>query len=171
MTKTRKAKKAITNVSANEATEAASSYVKNAHRIETIELKMNERIQKIRDEFQDELNELNDAQEQHVEMLNVFANEQSASWPNKSIDINGCVIGFRTNPPSVTKTGKATWEYLVDQLLKNKVLKAFVRVKNELDKKAILGNKDAKVTKQLESIGIVVESSETFYVDVKKETV
>ena len=81
----------------------------------------------------------------------------------KSIELFNCEIGFRTNPPSVTKDRKTQWAAHCGADEKNRLLKAFVRVKEDVDKEAILKLRDdAKYMKAVNGVGIRIEQDEVF---------
>lgn len=168
---TRTTKKAISGVSEADAQAAASAYAKHSLSKDTLTAKMNEELEKIRQKYQPQITEAEDKLSEPVEVLNVYAIEQRGRWDAKSVEVGGCVIGFRTNPPSVQKPAKVTWAYILNMMNQHKLLKAFVKVKEDIDKAAILKETDTKVLKALEKIEVSIVQEEQFFVDVKKEKV
>jgi phage host-nuclease inhibitor protein Gam len=168
---TRTTKKAISGVTDADAQSAAAAYAKHTLSMDTLTAKMNEELEKIRQKYQPQISDAEENLEEPVEVLSIYAVEQRAKWDGKSIELGGCTIGFRTNPPSVQKPSKVTWAYILNLMNQSKVLKAFVKVKEDIDKAAILKETDAKVLKALEKIEVTIAQEELFFVDVKKEKV
>jgi phage host-nuclease inhibitor protein Gam len=163
-------KKTNVNVSLSEAQEAAHSYAQHSNRKDKLTAEMNQKIATIREKYEPDITQIDGEMEEYSEVLQVYALEQRKNWDGKSIELANCIIGFRTNPPSVTKKKGLTWEGVVGLLKASKVLKTFVKVKEDVDKSAILKvQADQKIMKALSLVGVTVEQEEQFYVDTKKE--
>lgn len=168
---TRTTKKTVTNVTLEEAHEAANQYASASNNLSSIEAKMNAEIDKVKAKYQDDILENKQALEEPVEILEQFSKQDRENWKNKSVELLNVVIGFRTATPSVAKT-KFTWDAILELVKKNKHLKQFVRTKDELDKKSILDCKDEKILSKLEDEAyIVIEQKETFFVEPIKQKV
>jgi phage host-nuclease inhibitor protein Gam len=130
---------------------------------------MNERINKIRNEYYEEIVQLNEEKEAQFEILEVYANNQKDNWGRrKSMELFHSVIGFRTSTPKVIKDKKFTWEGITE-LVKEK-FPSFVRTKTELDKEAIIALRDDDVILKLKKACYVdVVQNESFYVEAKSE--
>lgn len=166
----RTAKKTKINISLSEAQEAAHSYADISIRKETLESEMNAKLAAIRAEYEPNITGLNEQLAEPYETLESYAKETKDEWKNKSLELSACVIGFRTNPPSVGKIKGVTWDGIVALLKGKKILKPFVAVKEAIDKAAILKSQtDAKIMKELTSVGVTIEQSEQFFVEEKKE--
>lgn len=165
----RATKKIINNVSVEQAQDASARYVQLSTRLRMIEAEMNERINKIRDEYYQEIIHLNEEKDEHFEILEVFAREQKETWgKRKSLELLHSVIGFRTGTPKVIKDKKFTWEGITE-LVKDK-FPSFVRTKTELDKEAIIALRDDDVFLKLKKTCYVdVIQDEAFYVEAKRE--
>lgn len=165
-------KKTKVGITLPEAQAAANSYAENSARKDTLIAQMNERLTSIRQKYEPQITELDEAMEEPVDILEAYAKEQRDTWKGKSTELSNCVIGFRTNPASVAKKKGITWDAVVGLLKNSKLLKGFVKVKEDVDKAAILKTQaDAKVMKSLAAIGVTIEQEEQFYVDAKKEEV
>lgn len=165
----REKKKIQSNVSIDKAQEASARYAECSTRLAKIEAKMNERINKVRDEYQDEITQLSEEKEQHFGVLEVFAKEQMKTWgKRKSLELLHSVIGFRTGTPKVIKDKKFTWDGIVE-LVKEK-FPSLVRVKSELNKEAIIALRgEDDFFKLKKSCYVDVVQEETFYVEPKIE--
>lgn len=170
---TRVKKKTYSNVSLEQAQEASQAFAVAKNKLDAIEAKMNEKINRIKSDYQDEITELKEELEDPQELLETFAKEQQKSWgKKKSMELLHCVIGFRTGTPKVVKDKKFTWDAILELIKKNSLLKKFVRSKDELNKESILAEKDEQVIKLLkDECYVEVDQDETFFVQPKKEEV
>ncbi|THU36902.1 hypothetical protein FAM09_18235 [Niastella caeni] len=163
----REKKKVINNVNYEQAQEASAKYAELTTRLGSIEAQMNERINSIKEEFQDEIIYLNMEKEKLFEVLEVYAKEQKDSWgKRKSVELLHSVIGFRTGTPKVTKDRKFTWEDVLEMVQEK--FPSLVRVKCELDKEAIIAMREEKEFHDLQKTCFVdVVQDETFFVEAK----
>lgn len=170
---TKTKKKTFTNVTLDEAQEASQTYAVNSTKLQKIEAKMNEEINSVKSKYQDQITELKEECEEPLAMLEAFAFEQKSSWgKKKSFELLHCVVSFRTGTPKVDKSKKFTWDGVVELMKKNKLFKNFIRTKEEINKDAILAEKNEELLDRLkEECSVEVVQDETFSVDVKKEEV
>lgn len=169
-TKTREKKKVIAGVTLQQAQEASSWYAYFHNQQRQLEAEMNEKINRIRDAYQDELTRLAEQKAEQFEVLQSFAREQKDSWKNKSLELLHTVIGFRIGNPKVVKDKKFTWDAVTELALK--YAPGFVRTRYELDKEAIIASRESPEMEALRNNCYVdVVQDETFYVEVKEETV
>jgi phage host-nuclease inhibitor protein Gam len=164
---TRLKKKVFLKVSMDQAQEASTKYSEISTLLMQIEGQLNERINLIKNEYQEMITELIEKRKQHFETLESFAKEQKDNWgKRKSFELLHSVIGFRTGTPKVTKDRKFSWEHVLE-LVKEKC-PAFVRVKCELDKEAIIAMRDEEQFLDLQkSCFVDVIQDEVFFVDPK----
>ena len=168
----RTSKKTNVNVSLSEAQQAAHEYAEASIKKDKLTAKLNEELQKVRLKYEPDITEVTETMEEPVDVLNTYAIEQRKNWDGKSIELGSCVIGFRTNPASVSKKKGITWEAVVGLFKANKLLKPFVKVKEDVDKAALLKEQNnTKLVSQLEKVGVVFEQEENFFVDTKKDKV
>jgi phage host-nuclease inhibitor protein Gam len=157
-------------ITETEAQDAAHTYATASIKKDKLEAQMNEKLATIREQFEPQITQLKTDMVEPVEVLKVYGVEQRNNWDGKSTELANCIIGFRTNPASVGKTKGITWDAIVGLIKANKILKHFVKVKEDVDKASILKEYgDVKISKQLQAVGIVIEQEECFYVDTKKE--
>lgn len=157
-------------ITLTEAQEAAHAYATASITKDKLEAQLNQELATIREQYEPQITQLKTDMVEPVETLKVYGVEQRNNWDGKSTELANCVIGFRTNPASVAKTKGITWDAIVGLLKANKIVKHFVKVKEDVDKAAILKEYgDLKISKQLQAVGIVIEQEECFYVDTKKD--
>lgn len=167
---TRTAKKTIVNVSLTEAQQAANSYASANIKMDKLTAEMNEKLTAVREKYEPQITEITESMAEQVDVLEAFAKSTRHNWDAKSAELANCIIGFRTNPPSLTKKKGITWDTVVALMQNNRLLKPFIRIKKDVDKAALLkAQTDAKLVKQMEAVGMLIEQEEQFFVDVKKE--
>jgi len=169
-TKTREKKKVIAGVTLQQAQEASSWYAYYHNQQAQLEAEMNDKINRIRDQYQDELTRLAEQKAEQFEILQAYAQQQKESWKGKSLELLHTIIGFRIGNPKVVKDKKFTWDAITELTLK--YAPSFVRTKYELDKEAIIASRESIDMEQLrKNCYIDVVQDETFYVEVKEESV
>ena len=170
-TKNRVSKKTFTNVTLEEAQQASNEFATGYNRLEKIEAKMNEEINKVKAKYQDDVTELKDQLSEPNSVLEAFAKEQKDNWgKKKSVELLHTIVGFRTGTPKVAKDKKFTWDAVLELMKKNRIFKTFIRTTEEINKESILAEKDEKILQSLkEECYIEVDQDEKFFVTVKKE--
>lgn len=168
MTKIKKPTQA--SVTLEQAENAAQLFAQASNRLSTIEAAMNKAIEQVRSKYQEEITQLRQQQEDVMPTLEAYAISTKDTWEGRSINLTHARIGFRLGTPKVDKKKGFTWDAILALVKANKNLaKDFVRVKEELDKKAIL-EADQKTKDTLEAKAqIVIVQDETFFVEEHKE--
>lgn len=161
------------SVTLEQAEQAAQQFAKASNRKNSIQAAINEAMEKVRSKYQDEITELDavlNPTSEVMQTLEAFAISTKDTWDGRSTDLTHARIGFRMCTPKVDKLNGFTWPAVLELVKANKALaKEFVRVKEELDKKAIL-DADQKTKQTLEAKAkIVIVQDEVFYVEEHKE--
>lgn len=166
-------KKTFVNVSLEKAQEASGNYAAASNQLNKVKAKMESELTKVRSKYQVEITTLNEALEEPEELLHTFANEQKENWgKKKSFELLHCTIGFRTGTPKVEKDKKFTWDAILELLKKKSVFSLFVRPKDEINKEAILAEKDERLLAKLkDECFIGINQDETWFVTTKEENV
>jgi phage host-nuclease inhibitor protein Gam len=168
-------KKVIANVTLEQAQEAGQQFATNKTRLSKIEADINKQVDAIRAKYQEEITTLTEGIKEPMNILQAYASEQQQSWgKKKSMELLHCVIGFRTGNLQVEKPSKLTWVVILELLKKNsRSFKKFIRVKAEINKEAILAEKDnAKLLAKLkEKCSLTIGQEESFYVEAKAEQI
>lgn len=156
-------------VTLEQAQEASAQFAQAASRLHMIEAEMNERINKIRNEYYEEIVRLNEEKARQSSVLETYAVEQKDNWGRKkSVELFHSVIGFRTGSPKVVKDKKFSWE-AITELVKEQ-FPSFIRTHAELDKEAIIALREDAVFQKLKKVCYLdVVQSEAFYVETKAE--
>ena len=89
----------------------------------------------------------------------------------KSIDFLLATVGYRTEPPSVEKSSrKDTWSAIAQRLETSAWGSRYVNIPEpEVDKKALLADREKLSVEQLSEAGIRFEQDELFYITPKSE--
>lgn len=170
MAKTRVKTKIVSNVSADQFTEALSAFAVANAKEQSINAKMDEAMTKIREKYADELADLKELQDSNNEIVRVYCleNQEVLFAKKKSYETVHGTVGFRTGTPALKTAKGFTWASVLT--LAKKVLPNYVRTKDEVNKEALLADREKPEIKMaFEEIGVVVEQGETFFIELKKE--
>jgi phage host-nuclease inhibitor protein Gam len=169
-------KQTSTHCSIEEAEEIGKTYSERTNKLEKIEAKMNEEVNKVKDRYSDEITEIKELLLVQKKLLEAYAREHRKNWGDrKTFELLYCKIAFRDSNPKVSKPEEFTWDEVLELLKKNKKFKQFIRVKEEINKEAILSlnasdKKDSSLLKQLkDECYLFIEHPEKFFVTPKKE--
>lgn len=171
MTKVKKTTQA--GVSHEQAEQAAKEFASACNKLSAIEAKINKSIEDLYTKHNDEIVQLKSTLAQDgdlVQTLESYAIANKDNWDGKSLDLVHARIGFRLGTPKVDKPKGVSWDAVLEFVKSDKNLaRSFVRVKEDLDKKAIL-DADAKTKEKLYAKAkITITQDETFYVDEHKQ--
>ena len=159
--------------SETEATELAKEFALNTSKLKTIEGKMEESIQRVRDKYANDIERLKAAKECAFDKLHAYAetNREDLFSKKKSRDLTFSVIGFRTGTPKVNKGRGLTWPKILKSM-KDKGL-SLLRVKEEIDKDKIITmrNDEALMKVLKDEYDIEVVQDETFFIEPKEEQI
>lgn len=169
MSKARKVKTLLSNISKHEAEEAFAEYAKADARAQQINAKIDVETTKLREKYQNELSDLSTLKDQAFEKLQKYAEDNRVDFGNKkSMDFTHGVLGFRTGTPKLKTLKGFTWNS-VTNLLKE-FLPTYVRTSEEPAKDRLLSDREApEVAALFPKVGIMVDQDETFFVEPKKE--
>lgn len=163
-------KQTLASVTLEQAEQAAQQFAQASNRLGTIEAAMNKAIEQIRSKYQDEILDLKNQQDEVLPTLEAYAIATKDTWDGRSTYLTHARIGFRMGTPKVDKLKGVTWDAVLGFVKADKALaRDFVRIKEELDKKAIL-DADEKTKVKLETKAkIIIVQDEVFYVEEHKE--
>lgn len=162
-----------------QAQEASKTHTEKTIELQKVEVQMNEEVNEIKSRYTDEITELKETLETTKDLLEAFAREQRASWGDrKSFELPHTVIGFRCASPKVSKQKQFTWDAVLELMKKNRSFKQFIRVKEEINKEAILSlditdKKNSSLLRKLndECFLYIEQGEDSFYINPKKEAV
>lgn len=164
---TRQSKKVITSVSREKCDEAFANYNQCVSQLEVIQGKMNTEITGVKEKYEGKINPLQDEKQKHFEIMQAYAEENPELFEDKkSIETVHGVFGFRTGMPKLQPMKGFKWAGIFE-LVKEK-MKKYIRVKEELDKEALLADRKELI---LKDVKIEVVQDETFYVQPNLENI
>jgi phage host-nuclease inhibitor protein Gam len=170
MTKTREKKVLIQGVSRERAEEAFAEYAAADALQQQFTSKMDGEITRIREKYQDKINDSQERKELSFEIMQAFATEKKDELfaKKKSLEMVHGIMGFRTGTPKLKTRKGFTWG-AVTNLLKE-LMPGYVRTTEEPAKDKLLADRDdPAVAGMYVKIGVYVDQDETFFVEPKKE--
>ncbi len=133
------------------------------------EAEMNKRIQDIKDRFNEQTADARAAKQMIEQDIKSFCMINKADFMKSRAKklIHG-VIGFRTNPPKVVQLNRKFTVKTSLELLKKIFTGKYVRMKEEIDKEAILADysKEELTDDKLAAVGLRVDQDEKFFVEI-----
>lgn len=165
----REKKKVIKDVTKETAEQAMSAFAEAANKISSIEAKMNQELQEVRERYSDTLSKLEDQKDEQVEVLEAYAYEQKDSWgKKKSMDMLHGSIGFRTGTPKV-KFEKGFNTKSVTAIMEEHY-PDYVRSTVELNKEKLIEDREIEGFEVIcKKAHIEVIQEDTFFVTSKEE--
>lgn len=155
----------------DDAENVMAEYATADAKIAKITATMDEQMTAIRNKYADQLQELSETKEDKLRELQQFAENNPALFDKKkSLPMAHGVLGFRTGTPKLKTLKKYTWGAVTGLL--EEFLPDYVRTVVEPAKDKLLADRDnEEVNSLFKKVGIEVTQDETFYVELKKETV
>ncbi len=152
--------------------ERLKEYAMNFATLHKKEAEMNERLNRIKEDFDEKTKDLRYAIDTLSTEISMFCTKNKKDFEkSRSKEYNFGVIGFRTTPPKVAVLNRKYSIKTVIELTKRLFQNTYIRIKEELDKEAILADYSQKKLddEKLASIGLKVDQEEQFYINPKFE--
>jgi len=131
-------------------------------------LQMDQAVAMAKAQYEDSLSQI----EKELKPLLVAAESWATSNPEafgkaKSIKFLQGLVGFRTTTPKLEPLNKK-WNWKTITAAVEQMLPEFIRNKPEVDKEALLGQRDEEIIQMmLPRVGLKVTQEESFFVDVE----
>lgn len=130
---------------------------------------MDAAITEIRSRYEDTLGQITKDLGEKTEVARAWAEAHPEDFKGlKSLEMVHGVIGWRTGQPQLKTLTGWTWDRVLEKL---KALGSswldYVRVKEEVNKQALLGARETITPEQLRAIGVRVVQEEAFFVEPK----
>lgn len=143
-----------------QAEDAIKQYTEAATNLQKIESQKRMEITDVESRYSRDIEQYNTMQATAQEILESYGKQIALDTADKkSTKLLGVTIGFRAGQPKLTLLEGLDWDKALEAVRKS--FPRFIRKVEELDKKKLL--KEAK-TEELESVGLKVEQSNSFYV-------
>lgn len=122
------------------------------------------------DLFRTEIDGCNAEIEVMAEQLRVWAEANPSEFgERRSLELTHGMMGWRTGNPALKTISGFTWDRVLERVLGDTGLHRFVRTKQEVDKAAILSQRETLGADGLRAIGVKVVQDEPFFVEPKIE--
>ncbi len=135
-------------------------------------LEMDRELTAVREQYEVPLTALGKQLEEKSALLEGWAATNPEEFPKgrKSLDMLHGVIGYRTGTPKLKTVLRKTWDAVLETL-KAFHLTQYVRIKEEVNKEAIIADAQAGNVDEatLRKVGITVSQEESFFVEPKLE--
>jgi phage host-nuclease inhibitor protein Gam len=130
---------------------------------------LDQTIADARTSFEQSAGPLKKAIEDKTALLATWAQNAPDEFPKglKSIKLTHGVVGFRTGTPKLKTLAKWTWDRVLENIKALPSLKGFLRVKEEVNKDAILSaySEERLFPQDLRTLGVQVVQDEAFFVE------
>lgn len=133
---------------------------------------MNRRVTEVRQGYEAELGRI--GEEIHGKMLAAreWADANLAEFgKGKSLRMTHGVIGWKIGNPMLETLSGWTWDRVLEKLRALSAWSAYVRTKYEVNKEALLADRETFTAGGLKDVGLRVVREERFYVEPNMETV
>lgn len=164
--------KVKTGITDGEFQEALAVYASSDAGICKINADLDVKITDLRKKVEDQLTDLSGKRDEALEIIKNYSveNKDSLFSKKKSMETAHGIIGFRTGTPKLKTSKGFTWASCTELL--KVFLPGYVRTIDEPAKDKLLADRDDEdVAKMLKKIGIEVAQDETFFIELKKESV
>lgn len=141
-----------------------------ALKIEERELKaqMDAEIKSIKDNYQAQLAGLTESLAQKMPRALAWAEANAEDFGKlRSVEMLHGTIGWRLNTPSLKTRPGWTWDRVLEVVKNLPRLAGYIRTKEEINKQALLADREQLGTEGLTAIGLRVVQDEEFFVDPK----
>lgn len=174
----------IAGVTREKADEAFAAYAKSKAESEKIKAEIDRRCAEIREKYALRLSTLEADRDLNFNILQAYASENPDLFlKKKSLEMAHGVIGFRTGMPKLKTVKRLTWGAALT--LVKRILPGYVRTSEEINKEALLADRDSEelirvqtesgngeeaitMTEAMKLCGIEVVQDESFYVECKE---
>ena len=126
---------------------------------------MNREIEAIKKTHAPKLDEINQAIDRIGSRVRDWAEANPADFGKlRSIDLTHAVIGWRTGNPALKTLKGWTWDRVLEKLKEMRLFPSYIRTAEEVNKQALLDDRDKVDLKQF---GVQVAQAESFYIEAK----
>lgn len=129
---------------------------------------MDLKIKTVKDHYQGQLSGLNESLGQKMPRALAWAEAHPEDFGKlRSIEMLHGTLGWRTNTPSLKTLSGWTWDRVLEKVKSTGIMPGYLRIKEELNKQAILGDREIVGDDGLRAIGLKVVQDEEFFVEPK----
>ncbi|WP_448578910.1 host-nuclease inhibitor Gam family protein [Thermosphaera sp.] len=139
-------------------------------RLDETVARMNLELARVREHYEPEIAAWQQTVDEQTEIVRAWADAHPEEFASrKSIVMVHGTLGYRVGQPALKTIRGVTWDKVLAILRHN--LPHYVRIKEEVDREAILADRESLGDENLKTLGLRVEQAERFYVEPNKESV
>jgi phage host-nuclease inhibitor protein Gam len=128
---------------------------------------MDQRLKEVREDHEAQLAYINDKLTPLLMRIQAWAESNAGDFGKlKSIEMIHGTIGWRVSPPTLKTLSGWTWQRVLDAL-KSLGHAPFIRTKEEVDKQAVLAQRENLLDGDLRQFGCKIVQEESFFVEPK----
>jgi phage host-nuclease inhibitor protein Gam len=131
------------------------------------QLKMDELITNIRTQYEELIGDCTTHLESQTELIRAWAEANPSEFKGKSADFVHAQIGWRTGQPTLKTLAGWTWDRVLEKLKGLPNLLQYIRIKEEVNKQSIIGDREGFGPDGLRLIGVRVVQEESFFIEPK----
>ena len=129
---------------------------------------MDRELKQIKDRYIDNLTLINDKLTALMPRALAWAEAHPDDFGKaKSLEMLHGIIGWRTNTPSLKTLSGWTWDRVLEKLKTLPLMLQYIRTKEEVNKQALLGDRDGIGPDGLRNVGLRVVQEDEFFVEPK----
>ncbi|MEK9753266.1 MAG: host-nuclease inhibitor Gam family protein [Rhodospirillaceae bacterium] len=149
-----------------ENTVAKIAILKNEETV--IKAQIDAQVIAIKEKFEDRLGEIQELLGLHMEAAEVWADTNPGEFAKrKSIDMVHGLVGFRTGTPKLKTARGYTWDKVLDLLKGLPEFADYIRTKVDVDKAAIINDREQLGPEGLKRMAVKVVQEEAFFIEPK----
>jgi phage host-nuclease inhibitor protein Gam len=131
-----------------------------------VEATLNDELKAVRDRYQEELTNLGEDADAEFRMLKEWAEAHPEEFSEKkSLELTHGVIGFRTGTPAVRFMRGVSEDEAIALIKLDPRWDRYLRMVTEINKQAIIEDREALEAAGLAALGLKITQSETFYAE------
>lgn len=139
-------------------------------RLEVQQARMNLELAAVRERYEPELSALSATANEQTAIVRAWADAHPEEFASrKSIAMVLGTLGYRLGQPTLKPIRGVTWDKVLAILRHN--LPHYVRAKEEVDKEAILADREQLGDENLKTLGLRVDQAERFFVEPNKDSI
>jgi phage host-nuclease inhibitor protein Gam len=139
------------------------------HQRDKLVAQLNDKLTEVRERFEPSIADLTAAIAAHDKTLRDFADTHPEEFDRaKSLKLVHGVIGYRLGNYALKTVKGITWARALN-LIRDR-MPIYIRTKQEVDKEAILADRQKLTPNELARIGCRIEQAESFFAEPEKDT-
>lgn len=125
-------------------------------------------LQSVRERYESGLTAIGERLEEDMTAAREWAedNYEEAFGARKSIEMLHATVGWRLGNPTLKTISGWKWIHVLEEL-KRRGIAAYIRIKEEINKQAIIDDRDELGASALREMGVKIEQVDEFFVEPK----